>query len=290
MKPPIFIIGNPRSGTTLLRLMLTCHPAIVIPPECGFAVWLYDAYKSWDRDRDPDLLNRWIADLAGCRKIETWNLHIQGLSVFLESRPPSSYSEAVSAVYEWYAREQGRPSTRWGDKNNFHVNHVGTIRTLFPEAFFVHLVRDGRDVACSYRELNRRTMDSRYAPNLPNEIADIAREWTANVENVNRAFSAFDRERVTEIRYETLTSEPEVTLKALCDFLEEEYDERMLTYPEVNRARQLEPAEFLQWKEKTLRPPTPRDQAPHLTQLTPEEIRTFEEIGGGVLRKYGYAT
>lgn len=44
---PIFILGNPRSGTTLLQLMLACHPRLAVPPECGFALWLYDRYGDW---------------------------------------------------------------------------------------------------------------------------------------------------------------------------------------------------------------------------------------------------
>lgn len=288
MESPIFVIGSPRSGTTLLRLMLTCHPSIVIPPECGFAVWLYDTHRAWGEGQEG--IERWVADLMACRKIETWKLDPRRLTAFLVSRGPSSYPEAVSAVYEWYGREQGRTFTRWGDKNNFHVAHVDTIKAMFPEAFFVHLVRDGRDVACSYRTLNRRAVDSRYAPVLPDGIAQIAEEWKTNVESASRAFDAFGRERVIELHYEDLVSEPESSLRALCRSLGEEYDVRMLDYPEANRQGELEPGEFLQWKEKTLQPPTPRERAPHRTELTRDEIATFEQVGGSVLRRYGYQT
>jgi Sulfotransferase family len=72
-KPPVFIIGNPRSGTTLLRLMLTCHPHLVIPPEGGFAVWLHDEYHAWSREdgRSPEAIALFVRAVLACRKMET---------------------------------------------------------------------------------------------------------------------------------------------------------------------------------------------------------------------------
>ena len=290
MDPPIFIIGSPRSGTTLLRLMLTCHRNIMIPPECGFAVWLYDNNKTWNIEQDTDILGRWVEDLMGCHKIETWEMEPRALLTFLQRRRPSSYPEAVSAVYEFYGKARGRTFSRWGDKNNFHLDYVETIKSMFPRAFFIHLVRDGRDVACSYRGLNATTMDSEYAPRLPNAIREIASVWKADVAGVRKAFESFGREQVSEIRYEALVAAPEATLETLCRFLGETYDEGMLSYPAINRDEQLEPAEFLQWKEKTLQPPMPLDQPAYLTQLSAKEIEDFEEIAGDVLRDYGYIT
>jgi Sulfotransferase family len=87
----------------------------------------------------------------------------------------------VSAVYATYAASQGKTGSRWGDKNNFYRHHLAELATLFPSAGFVHIVRDGRDVAASYRALSTLSAGSKYAPRLPTAIAEIAADWISGV-------------------------------------------------------------------------------------------------------------
>jgi hypothetical protein len=159
---------------------------------------------------------------------------------------------------------------------------------MFPDAYFVHIVRDGRDVACSYRNLQKKRIDSKYAPDLPHDIREIAQAWTANVGNANRAFDCFQRRRVSEIQYEALVSEPRSSLEKLCAQLGEKYDSNMMRYHELNRTRGLEPIEFLPWKEKTMSPLIRQKAQPFLSQLTETEILQFDEIAGDMLDVYGY--
>ena len=119
---PIFVIGSPRSGTTLLRLMLTCHRNIVIPPECGFAAWLAKQFTDWNPQTLEQCLPRFVSELFQCRKIETWNLDKERLHAFLKSHQPDCYASAVSLVYHFYAHSTNQPCRRWGDKNNFYVD------------------------------------------------------------------------------------------------------------------------------------------------------------------------
>lgn len=289
MESPVFIIGNPRSGTTLLRLMMTCHRNMVVPPECGFAVWLYDQYRYWGQQENGDsLLARFVDDLMSCRKIETWGLERVGLYDFLSGREPRSYSELVAGVYEWYALSQGKRARRWGDKNNFYIHHIRQIKTMFPDAFFVHIVRDGRDVACSYKKLNDRKIDSPYAPNLPSRIEDIANQWKTNIGIAARSFAAIEWENVCEINFSDLILDPETSLRNLCKGISEDYDPSMLTYEVSNSGKALEPVEFLRWKEKTLRPPIRAEVGRYASELTSEEIRIFESIAEDELRRYGF--
>ena len=127
MKEPFFIIGNPRSGTTLLRLMLTCHPNIVVPPECGFAVWWYPKYdnlKNWINDET--LIQQFLDDLMISKKIESWQINFPELFKYLITSKPQSYGDIVSSVYEWYGLNQGKNISIWGDKNNFHIRYIHT--------------------------------------------------------------------------------------------------------------------------------------------------------------------
>ena len=284
---PIFVLGNPRSGTTMLRLMLTCHRNILIPPEAGFAVWLHQRYNRWLRD-SPDQLDGFVSDLLKTRKIETWELNESELKGFLREAGPSSYPEAVSLVYQWYGRCSGRSFNRWGDKNNFYIDHIDVLDRMFPDAQFVHIVRDGRNVACSYRNLAKRTIHSAYAPRLPVEIESIADEWKRNTSTVHQAFQKLGSNRSYEMRLEDLVCDPQKELMALTDFLGEEFDPRMLEYHRLNSGRKLEPEEFLQWKEKTLQPPITTRNEIYKSQLEVEAIATFEAIAGDALRRYGY--
>lgn len=285
MKPPIFIIGNPRSGTTLLRLMLTCHRDIVIPSSCGFAVWWYDKYKDWP---DGMTLNAFMTDLMTSRKIETWEIQREAVRDFLRARKPASYAAVVSAIYEWYGLWIGRNFTRWGAKDNFHIDHIDTLRKLFPNAAFIHIVRDGRDVACSYRELNARHIVSPWAPNLPDSIDAIAEQWQRNLATAEWAFYMAKWRNVYEVRFEDLLFHTEHTLKILCGQLGEEYDPTMLDYHNINREQGLTPREMLKWDEKTLLPPVTSVVGRYKRDLSAGEVAAFEVIAGETLRRYGY--
>jgi len=290
MNSPIFIIGNPRSGTTLLRLMLTCHKNILIPPECGFAVWWYVKYKDWgEQGFDENLLFEFIQDLMQSRKIETWGINPEELFKFIEERRPSSYSGLVSSVYDWYGLSQGKKFVRWGDKNNFYIDHIDTIKAIFPEAFFIHIVRDGRDVACSYKKLSEQKVDSPYTPNLPREIEEIARQWKNNVKRAIKSFSKIGWENVYELKFENLVIDTKDTLQKLCHQLGEEYDPSVLRYHALNMEHELEPKEFLKWKGKTLKEPILDEVGRYSRELTSHELSVFYRVAGEVLSKYGYS-
>lgn len=285
MKPPIFIIGSPRSGTTLLRLMLTCHPNIVIPPSCGFAVWWYGKYRDWPRGV---MLDEFMGDLMTSRKIESWHIDRDELLYFLRRQGSYTYAMLVSAVYEWYGKSLGEPFTRWGSKDNFHVEHIPELRELFPDAVFIHIVRDGRDMACSYRELNARNINTRWAPDLPNDITEIALQWQSHLNTVARDFAAGAWANAYEIKFETLVLDAPGTLQLLCGLLGEEYDPTMLHYHVINREQELLPREMLCWDEKTLLPPQVSVVGRHKRDLTTRERAAFEAIAGETLRRYGY--
>lgn len=290
MRPPVFVIGNPRSGTTLLRLMLNNHKNIIVPPECGFAVWWYDKYKSWNLDsvHSEPALGNFLRDLAQSKKIETWNLDFASLGNYIHSQKPSTYAELISCVYVFFGISKQQIFQRWGDKNNFHIRCLDTLNAIFPDALFIHIIRDGRDVACSYRNLSKKRIYSKYAPHLPSVIDEIAHEW---VENVNVAISQFEIvgwNRVCEVRYEDLVGDSQVELTRICEFLSEPYDASMLNYHVHNKQEQQEPVEFLQWKKKTLELPTTSQVGKFLDELTKEEIRLFESIAKPVLDQYDY--
>ena len=288
MKSPIFIIGNPRSGTTLLRLMLTCHRNIVIPPECSFAVWWYQKYRNWNSESAKQNLDAFLDDLFGSKKIETWNLNRELLRETLSEKEPESYSDLVSLIYEKFAMQQKETFKRLGDKNNYYLNHIETIFELFSDVQFIHIVRDGRDIACSYKKLAVSKFDSKYAPQLPTEISEIAREWINNLKKIKKSFQTIGWDKVIEIRYEDLVTESEKTLRNICSFLNEEYDPSMSDFYLLNMEKELEPRELMQWKGKTLEKPTRSEVEKYQIELTLPEIKEFEIIAEELLAHYRY--
>jgi hypothetical protein len=207
----------------------------------------------------------------------------------IAARNPSSYSELVGAVYACHAAAHGKPNCRWGDKNNFHLNHILEIKALVPEVLFVHIVRDPRDIACSYRELNRRLIDSPYQPKLADDVAEIAAQWGRNIRITRRSFESFQWRGVLDISFEELVLESEKALRSVCRFLNEEYDPAMLAYHEVNQRCSLEPKEFLLWKERTLEPPRADRIGRFRHELSEQEIRTVLQEAGAEMALYNYS-
>src|SRR4029434_6926754 len=135
-----FIVGVPRSGTTLLRIMLDAHPQLAIPPETGFLSRLV---------RLPWL---WAAGLGRRRlltiitRAESWpdfHLDAHALAEALDAVKPFTLADGLRAFYRLYAARFNK--SLWGDKTPLYGRHAYSIARLLPEARFIHLIRDGRD-------------------------------------------------------------------------------------------------------------------------------------------------
>jgi len=286
-KSPIFIIGNPRSGTTLLRLMLSSHKNIVIAPESGFSVWFYPTYKDWNPkqvSRKDDLIDK----ILKSRKFDTWGISELDVVKEINYKNPQNYVEFVSCIYELYAKKMKKEFKRWGDKNGFYVKCPETIKELFQDAVLIHIVRDGRDIACSYRELMKRNIQSLYKPNLNTSIFDIANEWRNNLLHVSKVFNDINSSDYMTVRYEDLVLNTESSLRKICFFLGEVYDENMNNFYVENQVKSLEPVEFIQWKEKTLLPIQEKNVGKYKNCLSNKEKLEFESIAGDVLSMFNY--
>jgi hypothetical protein len=214
---PILVLGCPRSGTTLLRLMLNAHPRLAIPPETRFVLPVYFGRAQFGN----------LAEAANRRK----------LAEFLTGKPalrfadhdtdpdatvaaivdaPGTVGSALGAVFEQYAARFDKP--RWGDKLPTYIEHVRPLLQMFPDAHLVHVLRDGRDCVGS---LKRQEWSKRSTP-------DAIGVWNRAVDYGNRARKWVPPSQWHEIRYEELVADPEVKLKELCRFLDEDFVEDML--------------------------------------------------------------
>ena len=288
--PPFFILANPRSGSSLFRIICDCNSQLSVPPESGFLVWWSSKYGTVTAEElaDFNFLEVLVSDILSSKKIETWGLEKQVLLQYIVEHSPENYAEVASLVYYFQAGIRDKKPKRWGDKNNYYIHHLAELVTLYPKAKFIHLVRDGRDVACSYKNLKKIDSNSPYFPHLTDEIEAIAHEWSGNNRKIAAFLKGIDTENVLQVRYEDLLLDLKATSEVVCSFLEVNFDETMLRYYELNAKNAIEPAKTLDWKKKTLQQPDTSKIGQYKAQLTSEELKTFHAVAQTTLSTYHY--
>lgn len=282
--PAPFVIGMGRSGTTLLRLMLDAHSQLAIPAETHFIPVLLA-----EPPRDG------AACLARLQALPNWDdfdLSSTGFAARLRALDPFDPAAAVRLFFTGYARTQGKP--RWGDKTPTYVEQVAAIGALLPEARFVHILRDGRDVALSYR-------DKWFGPG--DDLTAAARLWRGRILEARAQAARLEPGRYLELRFEDLIAAPEHELKRVCAFLELPFEPGMLDYHQRAASRLGElgdrrdsegrvavpRARRLSIHANTARPPDPAQSGKWRTGLTPAEVALFEREAGDLLTALGYA-
>jgi hypothetical protein len=274
-----FILGNPRSGTTLLRLLLNAHSEIIVPPECGFAVWL----KKYS-DLAPFQIDSFVDALFETKKFDSWQLNKHEVTDYLKVNNIQNLGQAINGIYTVYATKI-KPSVKAiGDKNNFYIDHVDLLHEMYPFAKFIHIIRDGRDVACSYRALMDKTFQSPYAPKLETNITNIAKEWGDNNEQLSNALTNLSS---ISVRLEDILSNTKDTMTKVCNFLNFEHEESMLDFYKTDQKSGMEPVEFDEWKSKN-KQPLKDESYLYKRRLSKQQISEFNKTAGVTLDKFGY--
>lgn len=279
LKKPLFILGNPRSGTSLFRIILNSHPNIVIPPESGFTQWWFKKYSNFNV-QNLNNLDPFLDDLLNSKKIETYELKRSKLKEYIISQKPQDYQELCALVYLFYG--SGKDVHIWGDKNNYYIHHIPLLLDLYPNSKQIHLMRDGRDVACSYLEVSKNIdPNSTYFPDFPSTIEEIANAWCRNVAKIMEGLSGTNHLTIT---YEELITNFKPTLLKVTEYLECDWSDSLLTYYNCND----EPTVTAKWKQKTFKPIDSRGIGRYKKELTKEQISVFNEIAGSLLQNLGY--
>jgi hypothetical protein len=216
---PVFVVGCDRSGTTLLRLMLDTHRSLALPDESHFIIELRRG--AWRRRSPATTLEKVLAH----DRFKRWGLDPAHVRRLAEIAPPRSFDQVMRVVFAAYAAAHGKP--RWGDKSPPYVAHVPVLAELFPDAQFIHIIRDGREVAVSLAE-------RRWGPTTP--VAG-ASWWRARVQMARSAGARLGSRRYLEVRLEELIAAPADVLARVCDFLGEPYDRSMMDYHHTARTR-----------------------------------------------------
>lgn len=268
-----FLVGCPRSGTTLLRAMVDAHPDVAIPGESHFIPTLARRRASYETRRGFDL-DKFLRDILADERLARWHIPEVSIGTALADAGPGSLPDAIRALFATYAA--GRRKPLYADKTPGYVRALPRLARLFPEARFVHIVRDGRDVALSLREMEWASPD----------LATLARVWRINVEYGRRAGERLGPERYLEVRYEELVDRPETTLRTVCAFLGLPFAPTMLRY-HVD-AERLTPSFRDPLPHAHVRLPPTKGLRHWATQMSREEVALFETIAGTALEQAGY--
>lgn len=282
------VVGSPRSGTTLLRLMLDAHSELAIPPETGFLTLGQQLPGKDDILRQ----NFYHAIINYPEPMPSWTDFEVSKEDFwsaLTAVPEFTVSEGYRVFYELYARQHGK--ARWGDKTPIYCKHLNTIRRLLPEARFIHIIRDGRDAALSLRQMW-------FSPGW--EIETQASYWRDCVVSARRA--GLGRSDYMEVRYEELVLNPRETLKQVCDYINLTFEDTMLNYYEQaperlkeHKGRSLPDGttvltqqQRFQQQQRTTKPLDPACVFAWKLTMDAEERRKFGLVAGGLLEELGY--
>jgi hypothetical protein len=281
VNPYVFIVGCPRSGTTLLKRVVDAHPEIAITRETHWITKLLSGEDaaSLEAPVTPALLARLLAD----ERFQRLALDPAPLERLVSGDRPVSYAELVSAVYDQHGMKQGKPLV--GDKTPRYVRHIPVLHELFPRARFVHLIRDGRDVCSSVlswdNDRGRRVL-TRTAAWEDEPVMTTAVWWEQLVRLGREAGAALGPELYRELTYESLVSAPARECAALCAFLRVPADDRMLAFHE-GRPRD-EPGVDAK---RAWQPITPGLRS-WRTEMSATDRDAFEAVAGDLLDELGY--
>jgi len=215
---PFFIIGSGRSGNTLLRRILYAHSALHIPPETYVLGRVIRIFRQYRRANWKDLVFLTLAQLEYYPEFETFEIALRPLANRLLETSASVRSLAfiVDSFFRYHAEQHGIACQRWGDKTPLNTFSLSLIHSVFPDAQFIHMIRDGCDVVSSYVEAG-----------IYQNIDDAGRRWRDSIQAAER-FSHSYPGSCWEIRYEALVSQPEHVVRQLCGFLDIDFENSML--------------------------------------------------------------
>ena len=262
---PVMIIGHGSSGTSITGQMIRDYLRVSFGTESQFIPrYYYRLARYGDLAVDANL-RRLVADILDerwfvrCRKFG-FETNVDAVLCGVAQRTYRGVLESIFGQLALHHR-----MARWGDKTPEYIHHLPVLRALFADARYIHLVRDGRDVALS-------VFDRFWGAK---NIVTAALEWRFALERARGFAQTLEPGRLLELRYEDLLKDPRQTFARIIQFLRiDDPDGRLLDDIERRAALELKSNNFNKWKKK----------------LTGRQQLEFDRIGGDLLAEYGYET
>lgn len=256
MNNPIFVVGCPRSGTTILSQLLAktdyCEPF-----ETHYITKYYKKLNEFGDLSEFDNFKRLFSQILEERPIMQWKLSIDVDRAFTEMKPPS-YKNIINEIGSQIAKKQNK--LFWGDKTPRYLFDLDIIYDLFPESKYIYIIRDGRDVALSLLE----------RPWPPYNIVACAEYWK-RINSPNQTLGILEeKKQLYTVRYEDLLTDPEQKVKEIYLFLGQDYNAEKMS----GLIGKLKKGNFNKWQNK----------------MKPYQIKLFEKYSANTLNRFGYET
>jgi glycosyltransferase involved in cell wall biosynthesis len=272
---PIFIVGAQRSGTTLLRYMLSSHPRLYIPPESNFIPRFFQKQPCTPMSRQQAIQIAGML-LAYRPFFRDWHGERLAPETFVNSLPDLTPAAFVDTLYTHYARQHD--AQRWGDKSPIYTEHIDLLAEIFPTAQFIHIIRDGRDTALSMQKAYQGKrffyVDLYYA----------GRTWKRRVNKARAAGYLLGADRYYELHYEHLVANPDTLLSEICDFLGEAYAPTMVA-PDAVAGQQHHSTGI---HANVRQAPTTKSVGRWQQEMSFADQRLFQSVAGDLLQELAY--
>lgn len=261
---PVFVIGYPRSGTSLTCRLLRRYLKVSFGTESQFIIRYKRRLGGYGDLRDDAQVRRLIADIATERFFErsrrNWGFVLDQDRAFAALRG-RTYADVLHAIFGQLAVHNGM--ARWGDKTPQYNGDLGTLLELFPDAQFLHIVRDGRDVALSIRQTTFG----------PKNAAECAEDWRNAVLAIDAFASRLAPGQFLQVRYEDLIGDAAGTLRRVGGWLGiDDRDGALANVINTQVAHELLGNNTDKWRRC----------------MHPRELQRFEGVAGPVLTQQGY--
>ncbi|MBL1209296.1 sulfotransferase [Geminocystis sp. GBBB08] len=272
---PIFVVGMPRSGTTLMTAMLSAHPNIAIPAETHFLRYWYQKYSDLDLTNQANFQQFW-QDFTQNERFYHLGIDTQLTFHRILNQKKIDWKTIFTSILQQYAISINK--VRWGEKTPDHYQYVELLLNWYPQARIIWMIRDPRAVTASLLTM----------PWANNYADQHAKTWQKNIQLLQKWEKT---ERIISIYYEDLITKTELTLKKICHFIAEEYTPQMIegrsqkSSPLINRQGQA-----LINKSKALKPIDLKAINKWQQQLLASEIEIIEHITKAEMRQHNYQT
>lgn len=269
---PVFIVGCYRSGTTLLSSILSAHSEAYIPEETRYLPYIFERLDDYGDLRDDANLTLMINDINRFLIGQDWEV-IPDAAKVIGALSERTFQEVIRCIAVYNA---DKPVRVWGDNTPFYVSCALSIASLLPDARFINMVRDGRDVAASAIKLN---MGGGFNPTA------LALEWNERILDGMIAQKMLGPEKVLTVRYEDIVSDTRSEINKVCSFLGIAFEESMLDFHQRANAHKIKKQTH---HANLSRPVTSQFVGNYKKAFSQKDILLMERMMRNGLMVYGY--
>ncbi|TRZ70618.1 MAG: sulfotransferase [Bacteroidetes bacterium] len=288
--PIFFILGRPRSGTTLLTTLFNAHPNIRIAPEFPIMLFLYQRFKNvknWDEATIRSFVDHvFYYSKFSVRRVENLKLDKEFIiSELVKYKDIGSIQLFLKSINYYAYSVYDKGETLWiGDKNPIYSIYIDRLRKIFPDSKFICIIRDYRDNFISIQKLAEKEI----AVEAPVLTLQVVR-WRYFIHlflDCKRRFP----DKYYILRYEDLVSDQESSFRSLCDFLGIAYDPSVFDFYKKKDevVKQFSNTIWEKFHENLLKPVNTRRMNTWQDKLTNQQVRMADQIAGKYADRLGY--